>query len=403
MLDIKIHKFGGAVLASKNGFLNMCRLLENSKSGTLVVISALGRTSSTLRKSVLLSAHDNSFEDSLNLLSKIIEEHFELAESVLSDSLFAKYISEANKIFDECKLILKSVAITGEVTDKINDRFVAKGEDLMLQLIDHYFKNDFNVKIVDARSIIRTNSEFTSAKPDYSITESRINNELGKVLRLHRNIIIQGFVASDNNDNTTTMGFESSNLTATIIAKYLDAGELTIWSNVDGIYDTDPNQRPNSVLIPHLNYNSALAAACSGLKMLYPEMIKIAKEKNIKIYFRNGIFDSNSFTLVDSNMDNNPRIIITNDIKLDISELDDYPFLSNMVSNDLMEFIQIKVLNPDKTKIIKSLANNFSCEIDHSDMIIISGYSKSNLQIFLSKLTFDDAKLMQILDIISEN
>lgn len=195
------------------------------------------------------------------------------------------------------------------------------------------------------------------------------------------------------------MGFESSNLTATIFAKYLNINELTIWTNVDGIYDSDPFINKKAKLINHLSYENAYNAALAGLKLIYPEMIRIAESKNIKLTFRNGIELNNNLTIINSNEDNNPTLLIIKKLEINknteinnkniyiiINELEEYYNFSKLnYSINSFTHLNLIVINPNKEYILSIILKDFSKEVIGGEIIIYSGLSKNYLSIITKK------------------
>ncbi len=397
-MKIAVHKFGGAVISEKIGFLNMCKFLNESEGKNLVVISALAFTSSKL-KQCLLQAENSELAQAQKILNEIFYQHYELAKSILNEVKFNLFIQNIEEIYIKTQKIIKSISITQELTAKVFDRFIAFGEDLALELIKSYFDDKSNTKILDARNFIKTDSNFTDANPNYEIIESIINNDLSKKFDNYKNIIIQGFVGEDSNGHTTTMGFESSNLTATIFAKYLNINELTIWTNVDGIYDSDPFINKKAKLINHLSYENAYNAALAGLKLIYPEMIRIAESKNIKLTFRNGIELNNNLTIINSNEDNNPTLLIIKKLEINknteinnkniyiiINELEEYYNFSKLnYSINSFTHLNLIVINPNKEYILSIILKDFSKEVIGGEIIIYSGLSKNYLSIITKK------------------
>lgn len=397
-MKIAVHKFGGAVISEKIGFLNMCKFLNESEGKNLVVISALAFTSSKL-KQCLLQAENSELAQAQNILNEIFYQHYELAKSILNEVKFNLFKQNIEEIYIKSQKIIKSISITQELTAKVFDRFIAFGEDLALELIKTFFDDKSNTKILDARNFIKTDSNFTNANPNYEIIESLINNDLSKKFDNYKNIIIQGFVGEDSNGHTTTMGFESSNLTATIFAKYLNINELTIWTNVDGIYDSDPFINKKAKLINHLSYENAYYAALAGLKLIYPEMIRIAESKNIKLTFRNGIELNNNLTIINSNEDYNPTLLIIKKLEINknteinnkniyfiINELEEYYNFSKLnYSINSFTHLNLIVINPNKEYILSIIIKDFSRELISGEIIIYSGLSKNYLSIITKK------------------
>lgn len=191
---------------------------------------------------------------------------------------------------------------------KTLDELLSFGELLSSRVISEYLnKSDIETSYIDAREFIKTNSNFGEATPNYSESKKNIQS-----IKLNDNsvLVTQGFIASDNKSNTTTMGFESSNLSAMIFSEALNIDSIEIITKSNGIYSLDPEQFKNAVKLSELNYDAAIRLSKNGLKLFYPGMIELAKQNNIKIIYR-GLSESNG-TQINSNSKDNETVILKN-------------------------------------------------------------------------------------------
>jgi aspartate kinase len=366
-MTFSVHKFGGSVLATMKGFENLRINILNSSSKNAVIFSAIGKTSSELRNAIYL-AEKNELEESDRILNNIENVHNFIAEKILDESSLKIFIEEFSKILNNCRLILKSVSITNEVSGRTYDRFLACGEDMAAELVKIYLNENQKNYLLDARKIIKTDSDFTNAKINSDETFQALNLELMPLFEIYQNVFIQGFVGSDKSGITTTMGFESSNLTATIIADFLNAQELTLWSDVDGIYSADPSDFSSARLINHLDYKTALNAGLAGLKLIYPEMIRIAESKKINLIYRNGNDFTDNFSFI------NNREICFSTLYILTEATNDFP------DNEKV-YKSVVIINPQKNIIIEFLMKYYSIEIQRGDVVIQSGFSNEKMKI----------------------
>ncbi|MBX3043669.1 MAG: hypothetical protein KIT33_02845 [Candidatus Kapabacteria bacterium] len=381
-MKISIHKFGGSVLNTAQGLQCLKGILSDDSVKNVVIISALGKTSSNLKNAIFQSENGGISEAKKNV-NFLLSEHKILAKSIINEPILSKYEYEIEILSKNIYKILESVAITREVSGRTLDRFLAFGEELAAILIKYYFADNKSVHFLDAREIIATNSDFTEAKIDKDLTRINIDNKLVPILCSCGTVITQGFIASDNNGNTTTMGFESSNLTATVIADCLDAHELTLWSDIDGIYTADPKIFSNTSLVPYLSYDTAQLAGNSGLKLIYPAMIDIAKLKNIKLIFRNGLTSSEKFSVISSDNINDGKLLILN-------------------TNIRMEGWdnEVIIINSQKSRIIQFILDKFPELLDSGIMAFESGFNNKLLKIYFrdeqSALKFSEEIIGQL-------
>lgn len=371
-MKFSVHKFGGSVLATIKGFENLKSNILNSTTKNAIIFSAIGKTSSELRNAIYL-AEKNELDESDRILSNIENVHNFIAEKILDKENLKKFNEDFSQILNNCRLIIKSVSITNEVSGRTYDRFLAFGEDITMELMKFYLNTSDENFFLNARKIIKTDSEFTNAKIDSDATLLALNSELLPLFEYYQNVFIQGFVGSDSSGNTTTMGFESSNLTATIIADYLNAEELSIWSDVEGIYSADPSDFSSAELIRHLDYKTALNAGLAGLKLIYPEMIRIAEHKKINLVYRNGNNFTNNFSIINNHEICNSTLYILSALTKDDS-CPDFP-------DETKEFKSVVIINPEKSIIFEFLMRFYSIDIQRGAIVILSGFSKNKMKV----------------------
>ena len=371
-MKFSVHKFGGSVLATIKGFENLKSNILNSTTKNAIIFSAIGKTSSELRNAIYL-AEKNELDESDRILSNIENVHNFIAEKILDRENLKKFNEDFSQILNNCRLIIKSVSITNEVSGRTYDRFLAFGEDMTMELMKFYLNSTDENFFLDARKIIKTDSEFTNARIESDKTLQALNSELLPLFDTYQNVFIQGFVGSDSSGNTTTMGFESSNLTATIIADYLNAEELSIWSDVEGIYSADPSDFSSAELISHLDYKTALNAGLAGLKLIYPEMIRIAEHKKINLVYRNGNNFTNNFSIINNHEICNSTLYILSALTKDDS-CPDFPY-------ETKEFKSVVIINPEKSIIFEFLMRFYSIDIQRGAIVILSGFSKDKMKV----------------------
>jgi aspartate kinase len=309
---MEVIKFGGAVLHNLEGFESMSSILKTKEhKAVLVVISALSKTTNLLKKAAYIAEEGNETESGF-IIDSIINQHIIIAGGIIKNNKKSKEIlGFLLNISQKIKSLLRGVSITCELTPRTLDLILSFGELMALEIANTYL-NDCNIDIecIDSTNIIITDSNFGSARPILNEIKLRIDEFILPVIKENKIIITQGFVARNISGEITTMGLESSNLTATIYASLLNAEKVTIWTNVEGFRSADPNIIKDTKLITHLNFNEAYIAAVNGLKLLYPAMLENLKDKNIKIYYRSAIKPDGDFTIIDNENNINEYSII---------------------------------------------------------------------------------------------
>lgn len=276
-------KFGGAVLKSIDGFRRMLEILNNCEDNKiLIVISAFAKSTRNLRNAAVTSEKGN-LEDAYAQANDFINEYKEYSNQLITkkDSLRVLY-SEYEQSAKRLKDLLKGVSITKELTNRTLDAILSFGEQLSLVTAYYYLKdNGINLAFVDSSNVIVSDSNHGKAKPFLSHTEKNIESVIMPALKSYSCVITQGFVAKSIENEITTMGLESSNLSAAIYAVLLKADDFVVWTDVEGIRTEDPKLNTDTSIIRNLSYKQAYNASVCGLKLLFPGMIELLKKNKI--------------------------------------------------------------------------------------------------------------------------
>ena len=291
-----VAKFGGAVLRSPHDFTRLYEAvldcLNTSKSTNnprgrqrlLLVISAFGTTTRDLERAARTSAN-GSTTDTEAIVDHLAQEHLEFVRVLLGNSeagaALELLITETTT---ELKTILDGIAVTKQLTKRTLDRVLAYGELLALHIARHLLSNNgVSADWADARSIVVTTDEFGTASPIESQTQVNVVNKLVAKLDSHDCVLIQGFVGATADGVVTTMGRESSTLTATFLAALLKASEVRIYTDVSGVCTADPKLFADTRIHAQLSFEQAAIAAHYGLKLLYSTTIEPAQKAGIPV------------------------------------------------------------------------------------------------------------------------
>lgn len=275
-------KFGGAVLQSNEGFHRMLEILNNCEDNKiLIVVSAFAKSTRNLQQAAITS-EKGSLDEAYNQANDFINEYKEYSNKLINrkESLRILY-SEFDQSAKRLKDLLKGVSITKELTNRTLDAIMSFGEQLSLVTAYYYLKdNGINLAFVDSANVIVSDTNYGKAKPLIEKTMDNIESVILPALRSYSCVITQGFVAKSVDNEITTMGIESSNLSASIYAVLLKADNFIIWTDVEGIRAEDPKINPESSIIRNLSYSQAYNASVCGLKLLFPEMIELLSKYN---------------------------------------------------------------------------------------------------------------------------
>jgi len=274
----RVFKFGGALMRDAAGIDGVAQLISKyTEDQLVVVVSAFGKTTNALEQLLAFHIEKNKKEEA-NSVKEIKNFHFELARK-----LFDKNKPAVLKQLEELFQLLE-VELKREFIDKYEayDRIVSYGELLSSQLINAYLiETKLRSHLVDARTIIHTDSNFTNAHVDWKNTNKKISDRILPILESGEIVLTQGFIGADDLCKFTTLGREGSDFTATIIANVIDADEVTIWKDVPGLMNADPKRFEKTVKLEHISYQEAIELVYYGASVIHPKTIHPVQSKNI--------------------------------------------------------------------------------------------------------------------------
>ncbi|ARN72451.1 aspartate kinase [Nonlabens tegetincola] len=283
---MRIFKFGGASVKDANGVRNVVNVLRITGFRDLgVVVSAMGKTTNALEE--ILARYQKNDNSYLKLIDKLYEQHNEV---IVELEEVTDFINEDEVLrFRESgiKNILKGIieALKGELLRNktknysfLYDQVVSHGELISTKIVAA-FLNACNIPVqwVDARELIKTDTKYRDAGVQWQETENVIKNISGS------SFLTQGFIGSDDNGFTTTLGREGSDYTAAILAYCLDAESVTIWKDVPGVLNADPRVFHDTVLLEKIPYNEAIELAFYGASVIHPKTLQPLQRKSIPL------------------------------------------------------------------------------------------------------------------------
>ncbi len=270
---MNVMKFGGGVLNSADSVKHFANIIRSIPQPLVIVVSAFNKITTKLEN--LLKAYagnDNlAVEENLNSVLKF---HRDLIESLGIESDYEQYI---NKIRDYVKMPY------GGDFDFEYDKIVSAGELMSSRIVcDFLNASGIDTTYVDIRNCIKTNSVYREASVNWDESSKRIQERFSE----HKIYLTQGFIGQDDKGNTTTLGREGSDFTASVLAYCLDAESVHFWKEVRGIYNADPAEFCSFSLLPKLSYREAVEQVYYGAKILHPKTIKPLQNKKIPILVR---------------------------------------------------------------------------------------------------------------------
>ena len=295
---MKVYKFGGASVKDAKGIENLARILRDEEStDLLIVVSAMGKTTNALEMILKLQCEEKDwsleFED-------IKQYHHDVCEQLLQVS--HPVSSKIENIFLELSSKLKEASLVNY--DYYYDQIVSQGEILSTIIISYYLNHvGISCAFLDAREIIYTNENYRSAEVDMDKTTAAILNIVKPGVCL-----TQGFIGHSSQGHTTTLGREGSDYTAAIFAAVLNVKELTIWKDVNGVYNADPKLFKGVKLITNLSYKEAVELAFYGASIIHPKTIRPLREKGIVLKVRSFYDRDNKGSLISNTVSSTAKL-----------------------------------------------------------------------------------------------
>ena len=350
---MKVFKFGGASVKDHHGVINLFNIVKLLKlKKTVIVISAMGKTTNAFEKVV------NAYFNDLDQINFFIDE-IKKMHSNLIRKLFKDINEELEIKFDEIFSEINSFIISNENMNYsyVYDQLVSNGELLSTLIIHHYLKeNGLENTWLDSRICIKTDSYFRDSNLDWIETEKKINSSVDKNLIT----ITQGFIGSDSNNNTTTLGREGSDYSAAIFAYALNAKSVTIWKDVPGVLNGDPRIFDDFILLNKISYREAIELAFYGASVIHPKTLQPLQRKEIPLFvksFEEPLKDGTSVSKGISIDPNVPCFILkSNQVLLKMSSKD----FSFIVEDNISEIFSLLHKYQMKVELIQNSAISFS-------------------------------------------
>ncbi len=294
----RVHKFGGSSVADAACMERVGRILETETSARLaVVLSACRGVTDALLG--LLTAAERQIHVAAEL-DAVRQRHVAIAEALLDRSEAEAFVGQLDGDCRDILGILHAVHLTRSASPAIRDVVAGFGEIWSTRLFARYFagitRRPGAVHWVDAREVIEV--EWRALGPAVRWPESRANAERVTPKEAAATLIITGFIARDVRGLQTTLGRNGSDFSGSIFGDLLDADEIHIWTDVDGVLSADPRRVPDATVIDSLSYQEAMELAYFGAKVIHPQTMAPAVMRGIPIRIRNTFAPERPGTLI---------------------------------------------------------------------------------------------------------
>ena len=355
---MRVYKFGGASVKDAEGVKNLVTVLKTTgHNNTLVVVSAMGKTTNAMELVI-----KNYFEHKAELQSSIyevIKYHNEILLDLFDNERHNVY-GALKALFDELTMFFKSNKSPDY--NYVYDQTIGFAELISTTIISHYL-NEIGLKNnwIDVREFIKTDSYYRRSNVNWEQTQESISSNFNTSILN----ITQGFLGSDANNFTTTLGREGSDYTAAIFAYCLNANSVTIWKDVPGVLNADPRYFENAQLLHQISYREAIELAFYGASVIHPKTLQPLQQKEIPLYVKSFLNPKEKGTCVSKGKALEPEIpcfiVKKNQILISLSSLD----FSYIMEENISEIFSLLHLYKMKVDVIQNSAISFSVCIDN--------------------------------------
>jgi len=382
---MKVLKFGGSSVATSENINKVISIVKESsyKNEVAVVVSALGGVTDLLLEAGFLACAGN--DTYKNKFIEIEKKHLLVIRELISVNNQSSVLGNVKKMLNKLENTLEGVFLINELSSKTSDKIVSFGELLSSYIITEAIKNNnLDAILKNSQDLIITNENFSNAGVKFSKTNATIQQFFNQ--NTHKIVVLPGFVAKTENGEVSTLGRGGSDYTAAIIAAATNASILEIWTDVSGMYTSNPKIVKEAYPIKNISYQEAMELSHFGAKVLYPPTIQPVLSKEIPICIKN-TFDAKAegtlITKVSAN--NNPIKGISHIenmalITLEGSGMIGIPGISKRLFGALSEqkinvslitqassehSICIAISTNDVEKAKEAIDNEFSYEMEH--------------------------------------
>ncbi len=303
-----VLKFGGTSVANAQNIQKVIEIVnQKSKENKLaVVVSALsGITDMLINTSKKAATKDETYKTNIE---EIKQKHFDAIADLVDSANQNQLLIKINSQINQLQTLLDGCFLLGELSPRTADAIAGFGELLSSQIIATALQQTIpNSTFKDSRELIKTNANFGKASVNFEISNQLIAGFFAS--NKSQVVILPGFIASSEDNNTTTLGRGGSDYTAAIIAKGVNSSSLEIWTDVNGMFTANPKIVKQAKPIESISYQEAMELSHFGAKVLYPPTIQPVLKANIPIWIKNTFEPEAYGTLISSNPDANANPI----------------------------------------------------------------------------------------------
>ncbi len=373
-----VMKFGGTSVGSPDNINKVIEIVGKDKGSKVVVVSAMsGVTDSLVDIANRIIDLPNSVveKEASKFTEGIRKKHTETAKEIISDkAVYKETVERIDKLSEELTTVLIGVGYLEDLSPKSMDYILSFGERFSIVIVSAAL-NSKGIKseaLTGYEAGIVTDSNFGRARPLFSKLAVEINKKINPLVKNAITPVVAGFIAANSEGTITTMGRGGSDYTASLLGRYLNAKEVQIWTDVDGILSTDPKIVPDARLLPTISYVEAVDLAYFGAKVIHSKMIEPAMDANIPVRILNTFNPDGSGTLIVKKQEKIDNVVKAVTIQKNVGIL-------NLKGVGMIE-------TPNISGRLFTLLGERNINI-----IMISGSSESNLSFVIDNKLIDEA------------
>jgi aspartokinase/homoserine dehydrogenase 1 len=299
-MRLLVTKFGGTSVGSAEAIRGLTAITARNRESweqVVVVVSALsGVTDSLLR--IVRTAQSGDAEGVRALYATLRERHHSVIEELLEAERPA-VLTDIDTLLDECAALCEGVRVLGELTPRTLDAIAGLGERMSARIVAATLReHGLTASAIDATDLIVTDDRYQDASPLMAETTERTTARLGILLEQGATPVVTGFIGATLAGVRTTLGRGGSDWSAAIVGAALEASEVWIYTDVDGVLTADPRIVPDARVINTLSYNEVSELAYFGAKVLHPKTIRPVVERGIALRVKNTFNPDHAGTLI---------------------------------------------------------------------------------------------------------
>jgi len=298
---LRVFKFGGTSVGDASCIIKVADIIHaaSTESDLAVVVSAMAGVTNQLVEAAVLAENGND-KAVADILKQLRQQHETALKATIKSSDEQTLIAcKMDKLFQEGERLCKGTTLLRELTPRVRDAISSLGERLSILLVAAVLRErGVAAEPIEATKLVVTDTSHGAADPWLDLTRERCQDRLLPILRRGVVPVVTGFIGATAEGVLTTLGRGGSDYSATILGAVLDADEVVIWTDVDGLLTADPRLVTEARTISEVSYREAADLAYFGAKVLPPKTLRPVLQRGIPLRIRNTFFPENPGTKI---------------------------------------------------------------------------------------------------------